>query len=196
MGVVGADYFKQMVRLFAQSQLPSQGNINSYGKDFAKILPDLEGLQALRYLDNLIRYEWSLHTSYFSSSADCLDPTEYPQDELLALCVSFNASVVLLNLDFPIFEIHRQSLPGFQHKVSIDVAQSQDSILIYKDQHKVEMRLLTTEENLFLNTLASETNLLNTIERLHTQIEEQRLVELISLVFKLKLLKRANYESL
>ena len=196
MGVVGAEFFRQMVRTFAQTDPPSEGNINSYGSGFAKILADMEGLEELPYLGDLIIYEWSLHDSYFQSSINCVVPSDYSQADLLTLEITFNESVTLLNLDYPIFEIHRQSLPQYQHEVAIDLAQSQDSILIYKQQHLVKKKLLSNVEKLFLNTLAGEINLLDTIQQLQGEIEERKLAKLIALVFELKLLMRSDYEDI
>jgi len=192
-GVVGADFFKQMAQVFIQKTPPSVGNIHLYGKGFAKLCRSIEGLEGLPYLDDLIRYEWALHQSYYSVVSDALDPSSLPQDELLTAEVVLNNSVSLICSEYPIYQIQRQSLPEYDGEVSIDLNQSQDNVLIYKLGHQVHSLEIGREKAIFIQELEKNGNLLQAIEALQGSISADSLSSTLSLVFETKLLKQDNH---
>lgn len=189
-GVVGADFFKQMAQVFIQGSPPSTGNIHFYGEGMSTLCGSFEGLEGLAYLSDLMRYEWALHKSYFSVVSDALDPSAMPQEELLTSSVIYNDSVSLICSDYPIYEIQRQSLPTFEGRVSIDLNQSRDNLLIYKLGHEVQCLEVDAEQAEFLIALDENQNLLQAIESLHGSIGEDTLSKTLSLVFETQLLKR------
>lgn len=188
-GVVGADFFKQMAQVFIQDSPPSTGNIHFYGEGMSTLSASFEGLEGLPYLSDLMRYEWALHTSYFSVVSDVLDPSGMPQEELLMSSVTYNDSVSLICSDYPIYEIQRQSLPTFEGRVSIDLNQSRDNLLVYKLRHAVQCLQIDAEQAEFFNALAENQNLLQAIESLHGSIGEGTLSKTLSLIFETQLLK-------
>jgi uncharacterized protein (UPF0276 family) len=188
-GVVGADFFKQMAQVFIQSSPPSTGNIHFYGEGMSTLCGSFEGLDGLPYLFDLMRYEWALHKSYFSIVSDALDPGVIPQEELLTSSVMYNDSVSIICSDYPIYEIQRQSLPTFQGRVSIDLNQSHDNLLIYKLGYEVQCMVIEAEQAAFLNALDENRNLLQAIEGLQGSIAEDTLSKTLSLVFEAQLLK-------
>jgi len=127
-GVVGDAFFSQMAQVLVQLTPPSEGNVHNYGAGMVEVLTHFEGLSGLPYLPDLVRYEWALHDAYYSTVSDVIDPATIPQEELLSLSLELNESVSLIQSDFPIAEIHRQSLPDFEHEISISLDQSQDNL--------------------------------------------------------------------
>jgi len=187
-GVVGADFFKQMTQAYIKLAPPAKGNIHLYGDDFARVLDQFSGLAELAYLADVIAYEWALHNAYFSSVADAVDPAKMNQEELLVAPVKFNQSVSLIASNFPIYQIHRQSLPDFSGTVSIELDQSQDSLLVFKRQHKVISKILTNDESIFLHELEKSDNLLQVIEGLHGSIQAETLSSMLAMVFDSRLM--------
>ena len=188
-GVLGADFFKQTAELFIQQHPPSAGDIHSYGAQFGQFCSTVEGLTSLSYLLDLMRYEWCLHSAYFSTVSDVLDPSNVPQEELLSASVEYNDSVALLSSDYPIYQIHRQSLPSFDGDVNVDLNQNQDNVLVYKKEHIVESIVCSDEQMLFLQEIAKQQNLLQAIEALQGSIPAETLSTTLSLVFAATLLK-------
>ena len=188
-GVVGADFFKQMAQRFIQTNPPSEGNIHLYGEAMIEGLSSFNTLKKLPYLMPLMSMEWALHAAYFSHVSDCLDPAAVPQEELLTMPVTFNDSVYIIDSVFPIFEIHRQSLPDYKGKVSIDLNGGGDTVLIYKQGHIVHHRQLSEDEVIFLNEIKKTENLLQVIEGLSGSIEQEALSTTLSFMFEAKLLK-------
>lgn len=188
-GVVGDDFFKQMVHHFVQSNAPEQGNIHLYGERLIDLCEKTNGLEGLPYIADLMRYEWAIHCAYFAVTSDALDPASLPQEELLTCGVEFNDSVSILSSDFPIYEIQRQSLPSYTAEVSIDLAQSQDSLLVYKLDHKVDSKIISHEQFEFLKEIEKKGNLLQAIEHVQGSILADTLSATLSLVFETQLLK-------
>jgi uncharacterized protein (UPF0276 family) len=188
-GVVGTDFFKQMAQVFIQKSPPATGNIHFYGKGLSELCGSFDGLDALPYLFDLMRYEWALHKSYFAVVSDVLEPDSMPQEQLLTKSVICNDSVSLICSDYPIYEIQRQSLPSFEGQVSIDLQQSQDQLLVYKLGHEVQSFVLDTEQAVFIESLEKNQNLLQAIEGLQGSISADTLSATLSLIFEVRLLK-------
>jgi hypothetical protein len=120
--------------------------------------------------------------------ANCIDHNKTEQSELLSIPLSFNPSVAIIHSKYPIYEIHRQSLPGYADEVAIELNQSQDSLIVYKQDHAVVSRILNEDEAIFVNVLANSENILQSIERLHGSISAESLSSNLGLMFELKLL--------
>ena len=203
-GVVGADFFKQMVHVYVQQSAPSEGNIHSYGRDFISVIDQFSGLRDLPYLADLIQYEWCLHYAYFAVIECPLNPSELTQEELLTLPIQLNSSVGLIKSDYPIAEIHRQSLPSYTEQVSIDLQQSADNLLVFKNDYRVNTRHISDSEADFIDRLQNSENLLKVIEGFNRsidktnnkysesddQIDENVVASMLSMVFELKLLNK------
>lgn len=188
-GVVGNDFFKQMAHSFVQEHAPEHGNIHLYGDKFVGLCGQIEGLEALPYLADLIRYEWALHSAYFAKTSDALDPNSLPQEELLGVGIAFNDSVSIFSCGFPVYEIHRQSLPDYSDDVSIDLGQSQDRILVYKLNHKVNTLILDDGQFALLTAIEKKSDLLQAIEYVQGSILADTLSVTLSFVFETQLLK-------
>ena len=189
LGVMGKDFFKQVAQHHIQSMPPSQGNIHLYGGQLSNAFEQFEGLQDLNYLYDLSEYEWAVHSAYFAKVSEPIDPATVAQDELLTLAVRFNDSVTLIDSSYPIYEIHRQSLPSYSGDVSIDLNQSQDNLLVYKDGFSVQTKVLNQDELLFYKTIKKSENLLQAIEGVSGSILPDTLSSLLGLVFTDQLLE-------
>lgn len=187
-GVVGDAFFKQMVQRYIQTEPPKEGNIYLYGANFHTIIETFEGLQSLTYLADLACYEWAIHSAYFATVSDSFEPNSIAQEQLLTVDIVMNDSAQLIRSQFPIYEIHRQSLPDFEGEVNIDLSQSQDELLVFKVANSVSTKVLNSEQASFISALKSCANLLQAIETLQGSISEEALSSSLSLVFECKLL--------
>ena len=191
-GVLGAQYFKQLAQQLVRDVPPSAGNITLYGAELKSKVGELEALHAMPYLADLIKFEWALHAAYFAPVADSLDHRSVSQPDLLALPVQFNLSVELIESNFPIYQIHRQSLPDYPEEVAIELTQSQDQLLIYKCNHSVETLVLQPEQALLFTAIKENQNLLQAIESLAGSISPESLSATLSLIFEQRILLAVN----
>jgi len=188
-GVVGGDFFKQMAQKFIQKTPPSEGNIHLYGQQFIEILSDFTGLKGMPYLKPLIEFEWALHTSYFATISNVLDPSQIPQEELLSMPVTFNSSVSIVESLFPVHDIYTQSLPDYDGEVSIDLNAGGDILLVYKLGHRVHHRVLSSDECAFFKEIQKTQNILQAIESVSGSISVEALPSMLGFVFEANLLK-------
>ena len=188
-GVVGEDFFKQMAQVFIQQSPPQQGNIHLYGADFVKICEKFEGLESLVYLPDLMAYEWALHAAYYADDRPAVDVANISQDELLSLSVSLTENFYLIESNYPIFEIHRQSLPDYDGEISLRLDQSQDNILICRPVYQVLERVIEGSQVAFIKELQKSENLLQGIEALQGSISADELSAALGLIFELALLR-------
>ena len=193
-GVVGEAFFKQMAQVYIQTSPPFEGNVLTYGANFADICERFEGLSAMAYLTDLIQLEWALHRAYYAEDDDAIDVTSIPQDELLTMPIRLSDNIRLLSSQFPVIEIHRQSLPGYEGQVNIDLAQSQDNILVCRRAYKVEHRALTNDQRLFIRELQSSDTILECIEHTQNSVSPDELSTALGLVFELNLLREQKPE--
>ncbi len=191
-GVVGEQFFRQMCQQHVQDHPPATGNIYYFGSEFASVLPHFEGLQGMPYLQDLLAYEWAQHSAYFADTGTILNPADIPQEELLQLSVGFNNSVWFKQCDFPIHEIHRQSLPSYVDEIKIDLGQSQDSLLVFKQGYTVYHQIISSDHATFLAELAESDNLLQAIERLSGSLLPEVLSSALALIFEHGLLVQTN----
>ncbi len=193
-GVVGDDFFRQMVQLTVQSQAPDQGNLHLFGDQLIDVAGRLEGLESLPYLPDLLHYEWALHRAYYSDVLPVLEPESMTQEDLLKAPLNLCVSARVIKSQFPIYEIHRQSLPSYQGEVQIDLAQSQDTILVHKQDLKVRTYLLSDDQWTLLKELQKHGNLLQAIESCSGSIEGNELSACLSFLFAEQLLRLATTE--
>jgi uncharacterized protein (UPF0276 family) len=191
LGLVGDRFFKQMAQIFVQNKPPSEGNVYLFGDGFDSVIDEFGGLQEMPYLVDLMNYEWALHEAYFASLVNCIDPSKTEQSELLSMPIRFNPSVAIIHSKYPIYEIHRQSLPGYSAEVAIELNQSQDSLIVYKQEHSVVSRLLNEDQAIFFDVVSKSENILQSIEQLHGSISAESLSTSLGLIFELNLLMPA-----
>lgn len=191
-GVVGQEFFKQMVQLLIQLSPPSDGNVHNYGANMGAVIVRFDGLAGLPYLADLIDYEWALHQAYYSKVSDIVDPALMSQEELLTLEVALNSSASIVDSPYPIYEIHRQSLPTYDEEVAINLDQSKDTLLVYKQGYEVQTQILSDSWYLLLSEVQNSKNLLQAIEALSGSIEPQDLTACLGFLFEKQLLKPAS----
>jgi uncharacterized protein (UPF0276 family) len=187
-GVLGADYFKQVAQTMIQSKPPVAGNIYHYGVELSESLSQLEALQDMPYLADLVEFEWALHTAYFADTSDCIEPEAMGQQELLTLPIDFNNSVVLIDSQYPIYQIHHQSLPQYDQQVQIDLDQSQDNLVVYKLQQRVVSEIWRDLDFAVLQAIKKNKNLLQAIESLTGSISAETLTSSLTRILNARLL--------
>ena len=197
-GVLGAGFFKQLAHHAIQTNPPSEGNIHLYGQQFADKLNDFASLERfnslnnLPYLHDLMRFEWALHSAYFSHTSNSINAQSLEQDALLVLPIAYNDSVSLIQSQYPIYEIHRQSLPDYSDPVAIRLDQSQDHLLVYKHQQSIHSLILSPQSFALLQKIAESDNLLQAIQTQQDATPAETLSSTLALVLDAQLLVPRN----
>lgn len=189
-GVVGEDYFKQLAYYAMQASPPSDGNLHNYGADLATFLNDFSELADLPYLEDLMQFEWALHSLYYLPQISGLDPNDLDQATLLTIPVAIRDDVLLLASEYPIYQIHQQSLPDYDGDVSIRLDQGQDTLLVYKHEYTVQVWVLGSATTKLLLAIQESGNLLQAIEGLAGSLEAEQLSHALAQVLERMVLQR------
>lgn len=187
-GVVGEPFFRKMTQEFVKLTPPQNGDIHLYGKRFKQAVWAFPELDEMVYLPDLMRYEWALHRTYYANTEQPLNPNDYQQDQLLSLPIRLKKEVYLVKSEYPIYEIHRQSLPDYSGEVAIDLNQSQDNLIVFKRQHRVESFKISDTEYELIRQLKTAPSLLDAIEALTDEVTSEQLSMCLSFVFEQQLL--------
>jgi uncharacterized protein (UPF0276 family) len=188
-GVLGDDYFRQLARLFVQTMPPSEGNVHLYGAGLGSFILTIQELQAYPYLYDLARYEWHYHELYYADNSGALNVGEFDQQALLETKVELHQAHILLKSDYPVFQIHRQSLPSYLGEVAIDLNQGSEYVLLRKVGWQVESLLCSEEQHTFLELCKKHDTLIKIIEAAQQSYSEQQIPELLSWFLSLGLLR-------
>jgi hypothetical protein len=191
-GVVGEDFFKQMVQCYLQESAPNSGNIHRYGESFHSIINRFEGLDVLLYLHDLMRFEWAMHAAYFADTGDVLATDSVDQERLLSIPIQLNKSVCLIESKYPLHEIHRQSLPDYADKVAVNLAQGGENVLVYKQDEHVKTCEVSSSTVMLLNAIDSSDNLLDAIQETSEQTQAEDLSNALALIFEAELLNQSK----
>lgn len=187
-GVVGADYFTQLCQQCIQTSPPKTGNIYLYG---GELLNQAKHLTELPYLPDLVHFEWANHCAYFADESEPLDPSAFDHEtDLLEHPVQLNPSVWVYKSKYPIYEIYRQSLPGYTDQVNIDLGQSEDSLLVFKHQQSVHHQVLESPLFELLKCIEENGTLLKAINSLSGSIAPQLLSQALAFVIQQGLLTK------
>ena len=190
VGVLGSDFFRQTVRTFIEDFPPSQGNLNQYGYQLIEFVEQVDGLDGIPYLTDLLRYEWAIHKTYYVGVEHDLDLTAMSQDELLSASVSLQQCVTVVSSEFPIYEIHRQSLPTFDGDVSISLDQSKDQLLVFKLGDGVQTVVMKDALALMIVEIEKNGNLMKAITALSGSVAPSDLSAVLTFILENKLLTK------
>ncbi len=190
-GVVGEEFFKGMVRLFVQKHPPGTGNIHYYGYELEEFVREFEPLQGLPYVGDLVAFEWAQHKAYYSDTElvfDINSLSEQEQQQLLLKPLTINGSVTIVQTDYPIAEIHRQSLPDYTGEVNISLDQGGDNFLIYKTQGMVDIDTINQSICQLMGEIKKTDTLLQAIEGLAGSISAEQQSQALAYILQKQLL--------
>ena len=180
-GVVGEDYFTQMVRSYYREQPPSYGNIYQFGSDFAQSGKYFDH-RALPYLSDLAKLEWLLHSTYFAKQGVAVDMRSINQQQLMTMPVVLCPSMVVLESSFPIVAIHSQSLPSYQGEVAVDLTAGGDKVIIFKMAGQAQMQRVEKSTLAMISAIQASGRLLDAIERCSATFEQDELGQALGLL--------------
>ena len=187
-GVVGADYFRQMVQLHLQKTPPSSGNINDYGERFIAVLDELPELNQLPYLSDLIQLQWLEHLAYFSEDIEPIAPSEYQQEDLLGLPLLIHPELAVFRSNYPILDIREQSLPEYAGEVGVELTVESSIIAVTKRHQKVVVEPIISETQQLIEAIKKSENLLQAIARIDGSISPEAMSTSLSKLFELGVL--------
>lgn len=101
--LLGDEAFKAFARDFIRARLLTAGDRNGYGGDFADFVQVHPALGALRWLPDLLRYEWALHVAHHARD---VEPARFEALLMPDARIALHPSVSLLALNYDVKALH------------------------------------------------------------------------------------------
>ena len=182
--LVGDEFFWQMAKDFIAITLPTESDLNRYGKHFSAFIASYEAAKVVPYLSDVAQFEWLWHEAYFAPDDAPLSAAEMnaivPEDLQLQL----RTSIKLFASNYPVDDIWRYCESG-------ENAPKLDSgpvfLLLARPALEVITLRLTQPEYHFLSSIAQGNPLEKAAEGM-----EQHLSECLVRYFSVGLFKGRN----
>lgn len=156
--IVGDEKFAQLIEDYRQKYSSKNGNLDNYGNDFPRFLKKVKPA----FLSDLARLELLFHLCYFASETKEFPLIEFknlPPENFYDLRFELNPSCFLLASKYSIFSLWKSK---DAKKLSL---KKPEFVLIERARGNPEVRQLSTEEFIFLKSLAERKNLYETYQK-------------------------------
>jgi hypothetical protein len=158
--LTGAPFFNATVDEFVAAQPPVSGDLNVYGKDFARFLERYTPAASLPYLPDVARLEWAIDDANRAA-----DAPRVPDAILAALSIvvpervprvriALEVSCQLIASAYPILRIWRANQPDRAGDERIDLEEGGIVLLVRRDADGVGLQPLDRAEHAWLAALA------------------------------------------
>jgi len=118
-------FFRYAADQYIRSHPPTGPCLFEYGVSFPEFLAAFEPCRHLRYLPDVARLEWALHSAIYAEDVAPLDPAQIrglPEEALSTLTLRLDPSVTFLSSRWPIDRIYRVNQPDADPGIVVDVA--------------------------------------------------------------------------
>jgi hypothetical protein len=153
--IVGAAFFREAARCFAERQPSVSGDLNDFGGDFCNFLADYHHADALPYLADVARLEWLVQHVYYAVDAPPADLAilaTTPPDRLGELCFVVDPAHARLDSRWPLDAIWRVNTDGYAGDMTINFS-SPCQLLILRRHGQVYVETISLGEAALLEAL-------------------------------------------
>jgi hypothetical protein len=153
--IVGAAFFREAARCFAESQPSVSGDLNDFGGEFGIFLAGYCRADALPYLADVARLEWLVQSVYYAADAPPADLAilaTTPPDRLGELCFVFDPAHARLDSRWPLDAIWRVNADGYSGDMAIDLS-CPCRLLILRHHGRVYVETVSVGEAALLEAL-------------------------------------------
>jgi len=193
-GVVGDDFFKQLIHEFIQTNPPEKGNMHDYGEQLISFIEKHDALKELPYLTDLVRYEWAQHKAFYADiTIDlCVSFAHMEQERILTTDFFLNSSVTILRTGFPVSEIYKQSHPDYTGEVNVSLDMGGEYLLIAQKVEKnrgfVEVEQVSEVLFELLEKMSTPITISHVIDKLSEHYEHSDISQALAYVLSSNLL--------
>lgn len=133
--LVGAGFFDYLSDQYIRSHPPRSGNLHDFGEELGGFVADFEPAQALVYLPDVAKLEWSWHRAFHAADAEPLDPARLAAltpDQYGRLHLNLHPSAQLLASDYPILRIWEANQAGRDGEATINLDAGGERLLVIR----------------------------------------------------------------
>jgi hypothetical protein len=154
--LVGAEFFRRLVRDFITASPSRSGNLFDYGAPLNIFLHDYAPTQRLAYLPDVAALEWACHRAYLADDASSLNLAElaavHPED-YARLHLQLHPACFLIRSTHPVAAIWQAHQSTLAADFSLDLTQGGGALLLTRQHHKVVIETLAAADSDWLNAI-------------------------------------------
>jgi hypothetical protein len=167
--LVGAEFFRRLVRDFITASPSRSGNLFDYGAPLNIFLHDYAPTQRLAYLPDVAALEWACHRAYLADDASSLNLAELAAvhpDDYARLHLQLHPACFLIRSTHPVAAIWQAHQSTLAADFSLDLTQG-GAVLVTRQQQHVLIEALADAAADWLHAILAGQNLGAATE--HTQ---------------------------
>lgn len=180
--LVGEQYFQALCRRFIRAHQNFQPDVTEYGHRFAAFIRDFPPVhEELPYLCEVAELEWACHKAmdgpeYMAFDAKALEAV--PKDQQGSLVFECPPASSLIASQFPILAIWRSNQPDFEGDAAIDLAQSQDRLIVFRQDWTLWIHPLTAPTFYFLELCREQQTFWQITTRVQQKFEQANIADI------------------
>jgi len=168
--LLGADYFRNLAKLFVLEFPPTKGSLSGYGEEFADFLLQTEISRSLPYLHDVAEIDRAWLHVYFAPNDSPASPVEITRllendvetgTERIRLC----DATAILSLNFPVLDIWRELKENGSLGQSTRLEKELQYVLIWRNDSQVLVRKLPLPEFIVLSGIKDGTSMEQSAEQ-------------------------------
>lgn len=173
--LIGEASFRQLSRAYLQQYPSNHGDLNEYGQQFATFLAaELQSHRNMGYIHDVAMLEWQLFQSFCAPDAipaSLKRLLEYPEQQLLHVAIALHPAVCLLYSIYPLVQIW-QFLQKPIGTLDLSIHTEGSYLLIYREQHQVNMIEIHPQTFALLKSWHSERTLMYALIQIQTRMPD------------------------
>jgi hypothetical protein len=166
--LVGEQFFKYATHEYIKNNKPISGNLDEYGENFINFLAELSATKELKYLPDIARLEWAVHTAYFAADVQKINAvalSKISPEQLENLKFELHPSTQIISSIYPIDKIWQMTQEDSEESSDIDITERGADVLVIRPDLKTQVLLLENGEAAFLNSIENGDSLYKAFEK-------------------------------
>jgi len=183
--LVGAAFFAEAARVYAEAFPSSSGDLHAYGEHFADFIAGYPHAADLPWLPDMARLEWALHRAQFAADAPAFDAgalAAVDPERQGAIVLDLHPAVALLRPEWPLVAWWEANQPG-RDGTPDEGAAASAGVLITRHEGAAAPHQVDDAEAIALEAWLSGADLASVAQRLGA--EADRLPSMLSRLFAL-----------
>lgn len=167
LNLTGEDFFKYAILKFIKENQPKSGNLDDYGEEFIGFIENLKEAQNYKYLKDIARLEWAIHTAYFTENASKVDIealSKITTNQLQNCYFTLHPTAHLIESSYAIDKIYmiaNQLIHNDTNNININ---KPTYILVIRAEYKIDFLTLEIGEYYFLKSIGQKSKMLDAFE--------------------------------
>lgn len=179
--LVGAEFFRFLVRHFIAQYPARSGNLHHYGAEMPLFLSGFEAVRQLPYLPDMASLEWAYHRAYYAPNSPSLDRQRLSQispENYEKISLQRAVDCCLIEPHYPVYALWKIHQDAQEDQLStVNLESGAEFLLVLRPHREVEVKSLQPSLFAWLSALTSGQTLGTICDEMGTHGEAMSLEE-------------------